>query len=46
MPPWIFIQDTDKVEGGLLIFFCLVYFFRCPFPYSFSADALASGFNN
>jgi len=35
-PFWIFIHDTDKVEGGLM-----VLFFRCaPPPGNFSADAL------
>jgi len=30
MPPWIFIHGTDKVEGGLMVFFFGLVFFRCP----------------
>jgi len=28
VPPWIFIHDTDELEGGLMVlFFGLVFFF-------------------
>jgi len=38
--PWIFILDTDKVEGGLmLLFFGLVFSVGHP-PGIFSADVL------
>jgi len=41
LPPWIFIYDTDKVEGGLmLLFFGLV--FSVDLPEKFSANALAA----
>jgi len=32
--PWIFIHDTDKLEGGLMVLF-LVLFFPLPFPPEF-----------
>jgi len=32
-PPWIFIHDTDKVEGGLMVLFFGLVFFRCPLPW-------------
>jgi len=37
-PPWIFIHDTDKVEGGLMVLFFNLVFFRC-LPGNSSADA-------
>jgi len=41
--PWIFIRDTDKVEGGLIVqSFGLVFFVVGTLPpEKFSADALA-----
>jgi len=38
-PPWIFIHDTDKVEGGLMILFFGLDVSFAPFR-NFSADAL------
>jgi len=37
----IFIHGTDKVEGGLIVLFFVLVFYRCsPSPDNFSADAL------
>jgi len=38
--PWICILGTDKVEGGLMVLFFLVFRFPLPLE-NFSADALA-----
>jgi len=44
LPSWIFIDDTDKVEGGLTMLFFRSCFFRClSHPGNFSADALGIG---
>jgi len=41
-PPWIFIHDTDKVEGGfIMLFFGLVSLLLSP-DGNFSADAFVS----
>jgi len=37
--PWIFIHDIDKLEGGLMVLFFDLVFFRFS-PGNFSADAL------
>jgi len=39
VPPSGFSCDTDKVEGGLMVLFFGLVFFRCS-PGNFSADAL------
>jgi len=41
-PPWIFIHDTDKVEGSLIVLFFGLVFFRCTPPplENFFAEAL------
>jgi len=38
-PLWIFMHNTDKREGGLMVLFFDLVFFRCPPPGNFSADA-------
>jgi len=38
--PWIFVHHTDKVEGGLMVKFFGLVFFRWPPTGNFSADAL------
>jgi len=40
LPPWIFIYDTDKVEGGLMVLFLGLVFSDVLPPGNFSADAL------
>jgi len=30
--PWIFIHDTDNVEGALMVLFFGLVFFHCPIP--------------
>jgi len=37
---WIFIHDTDKVEGGLMVLFLGLVFSFALLPGNFSADAL------
>jgi len=39
-PPWIFIHDADKVEGGLTVLFFGLVLSVVP-PENLSADALA-----
>jgi len=39
-PPWIFLHETNKVEGGLMLIFFGLVFFRCPPP-----DALESSYS-
>jgi len=41
-PLWIFIHDTNKVEGGLMVLFFQSCFFVAPLPGNFSADTLVS----
>jgi len=41
-PPWIFILGTDKVEGGLMVLFLILFFPLLPTSENFSADALAN----
>jgi len=36
------MHDTDKVEGGLMVLFFGLVFFRWLYPEKFSADALVS----
>jgi len=44
--PWIFIHDTDIVEGGLMVlFFGLVFSVAPPRSGNFSADAHALAYN-
>jgi len=43
-PPWIFIDCTDKVEGGLMVLFFGLVFTVKPPPGNFSADAFDSHF--
>jgi len=38
--PWIFIHDTDKVEGGLMVLFFGLVLCVTPLPGNFSADVL------
>jgi len=38
--PWIFIHDTDKVEGGLMVLFFDLVFLLPPPPRNLSADAI------
>jgi len=41
VPPWIFMNDTNKLEGGLMVLFFGLVFFRCPHPPgNFSAHTL------
>jgi len=36
VPPWIFIHDTDKVEGGLMVLlFGLIFFLVYPWKFFF-----------
>jgi len=28
--PWIFIHNTDKAEGGLMVLFLVLFFHCCP----------------
>jgi len=43
VPPWIFIHNTDKVEGGLMVlFFGLIFSDAFPHRRKFSADVLGS----
>jgi len=37
--PWIFIHGTDKVEGGLMVLFLVLFVFLLPPPGNFSAYA-------
>jgi len=39
-PSWIFMHDTDKVEGGLIVLFFSLVFSVGPSPGIFSAYAL------
>jgi len=39
--PWIFIDGTDKVEGGLMCYFSVLFVPLCP-PGNFSSDSLDS----
>jgi len=39
--PWIFIHDTDKVEGGLMMLFFGLVFSVGSLPGNFSAEVLA-----
>jgi len=39
LAPWIFLHDTDKIEGGLIVLF-LGLVFSVGLPGNFYADAL------
>jgi len=41
-PPWVFIHDTDKVDGGFMVLFFGLVFSIAPFLENgnFSADTL------
>jgi len=42
-PFWIFIHDTERVEGGLMLLFFYLVFPAVP-PGNFSADAPAADY--